>query len=640
VAADFVIPAGTLKGRRQRLSQYEKRSASHREQAERWAALSSRISNFRGLSFGVALIALLVAAFGHGSPVAIALSVLGTIAFGVLVVWHARVFADEDLAWRWWRVNQNAEARCKEAWRELPDDGVEFVRVDHPYAADLDVFGPGSLFQLMSVAHTPQGKRTLAAFLGSATSLEAIAERQAAARALAPELELRQELEALSLGTARAPHEQVAGKKSNVRDLEALLEWAESEPRLSKKPLLVWGARLLPPLLFAGLFASMLFDLSPFLWGVPLLAQMLLTGQAAGEAGRVFNIVSATQGAFTRFKPTFARLESTSFASPLLLALKNTLISGGRPASAQMRRFERALGWFELRHNGMVYPLVTLFTLWDIHSVVALERWQSETGKSLRSWFEALGQWEALSSLAGLAYDNPEFTFPEVVAEPVQFDARGLGHPLISPDVRVSNDVALTGPGQALLVTGSNMSGKSTLLRAMGVGAVMALAGAPVCAEQLRIGLFSVHTSMRISDSLSAGVSHFYAELKKLHSTLVASGAGQPVFFLLDEILHGTNSEERQIGARWILAELIRAGSLGAVSTHDLGLCQLPQPLSTHVQSVHFRESVQDGKMTFDYRLRRGPVTGGNALRLMRSLGLDVPLPDTEAARDIAPSAS
>jgi MutS-like protein len=631
VAAELVIPPGALEGRRQRLAQYQKRSSSYREQAERLGRLSSRISNFRGLSFGVALIALLVAVFGHGSLIAVALTVLGTSAFAVLVVWHARIFAEEDLAWRWWRVNQNAEARCKDAWRELADDGAEFVRVEHAYAGDLDVFGPGSVFQLMSVAHTPHGKRALAGFLGSAAALDVIAERQAAARALAPELELRQELEALSLGTAQAPHEQ-GGKKSNVRDLEALLEWAESEPRLSKRRLLVWSARVLPPILIAGLFGSMLFDLSPIFWGVPLLAQMFLTAQAAGEAARIFNIVSATQGAFTRFKPTFARLENTSFDGPLLLGLKQALASGGRPASEQMRRFERALSWFELRHNGMIYPFVTLLLLWDIHCVVALERWQAETGKSLRSWFEALGQWEALSSLGGLAYDNPEFTFPEVVAEP-QFDARGLGHPLLAPDVRVENDVSLSGPGQALLVTGSNMSGKSTLLRAMGVAAVMALAGAPVCARRMRVGLVSVHTSMRISDSLSAGVSHFYAELKKLHSTLVATAAGLPVFFLLDEILHGTNSEERQIGARWILAELIRSGALGAVSTHDLGLCQLPEPLLSHVQSVHFRETVQEGKMTFDYRLRRGPVTGGNALRLMRSLGLDVPLPETEPAQ-------
>jgi MutS-like protein len=391
----------------------------------------------------------------------------------------------------------------------------------------------------------------------------------------------------------------------------------------------------LPPLFFAALFASMLFDLTPIVWGSLLVLQMLITTQAAGEAARVFNIVSATQGAFTRFKPTFSRLETASFDTPLLAALKQTLNSGGRPASAQMRRFERAVSWFELRHNGMVYPFVTLVTLWDVHCVVALERWQAETGKSLRNWFEALGQFEALSSLAGLAYDNPEFSFPEITAE-AQFDARGLGHPLIAPDARVENDVTLPGPGRALLVTGSNMSGKSTMLRAMGVASVMALAGAPVCARSLRIGLMSVHTSMRISDSLSAGVSHFYAELKKLHSTLVATSSGLPVFFLLDEILHGTNSEERQIGARWILAELIRSGALGAVSTHDLGLCQLPEPLLSHVQSVHFRETVQEGKMTFDYRLRRGPVTGGNALRLMRSLGLDVPLPEAEPAQHSA----
>jgi len=239
-----------------------------------------------------------------------------------------------------------------------------------------------------------------------------------------------------------------------------------------------------------------------------------------------------------------------------------------------------------------------------------------------------LGQFEALSSLAGLVHDEPDSSFPEVVDGESCFEALGLGHILIAPERRIENDVHLSQAGRALLVTGSNMSGKSTFLRAMGLACVMAFAGAPVAARSLRVSPFLVRSSIRISDSLGSGVSHFYAELGKLKAVVQATRAQVPVFFLLDEILHGTNSRERQIGARWVLSELIQRGAVGVVTTHDMALCQLSDELMHHVEQCHFRESVTDDKMTFDYKLRPGPVTAGNALRLMRLMGLEVPLPE------------
>jgi DNA mismatch repair ATPase MutS len=213
-----------------------------------------------------------------------------------------------------------------------------------------------------------------------------------------------------------------------------------------------------------------------------------------------------------------------------------------------------------------------------------------------------------------------------VIAGPARFEAKELGHPLIPFASRVANDVSLPEPGRALLITGSNMSGKSTLMRSMGLAAVMAQAGAPVCAARCELSPLAVRTSIKISDSLASGVSHFYAEVARLKGVLDATRESMPVFFLLDEILHGTNSNERQIGARWLLSQLVEKNAIGAVSTHDVELCRLPTGLMNHVAQCHLRESVQDGKMTFDYRLRPGPVRGGNALRLMQLVGLPVPL--------------
>jgi DNA mismatch repair ATPase MutS len=291
-----------------------------------------------------------------------------------------------------------------------------------------------------------------------------------------------------------------------------------------------------------------------------------------------------------------------------------------------MKEFRNWVGWFDLKHNGLVHPFANALLLWDIHCVLRLERWQRMAGRSARGWFDALGEVEALSSLAGLAHDEPGFAFAEVVEDGACFEVTALGHPLIDAGQRVTNDVALSGPGSVFLVTGSNMSGKSTLLRSMGLAAVMALSGAPVCAQRLRMSRCAVRTSIRVADSLERGISHFYAELRKLKAVLSATDGELPVLFLLDEILHGTNSRERQIGARWLLSELMARGALGAASTHDMGLTRLPEELQDRIQLVHFRENVEAGAMTFDYQLRSGPVMAGNALRLMRAVGLDVPL--------------
>jgi DNA mismatch repair ATPase MutS len=348
--------------------------------------------------------------------------------------------------------------------------------------------------------------------------------------------------------------------------------------------------------------------------------------RSARETGRVFGAVSATEGAFLRYGDLLQLIERHETTDPLLSELKARLRTETGAPSEAMARFRRIVGWFDLRHNALVYPLVNLVLLWDVQCALALERWQRAAGKHIRDWFDVIGWFEALASLAAFAADEPGCVFPELVVAPAGFHAEGLCHPLLPAGKRVENDVVLPGPGNALLVTGSNMSGKSTLLRAMGVSAVLAQSGAPVVARRLSLSPLTVCTSIRVADSLERGVSHFYAEITKLKSVLDTAKQSGPVLFLLDEVLHGTNSRERQIGARWLLGELITHGALGAVSTHDEELCRLPPSLMQGVKLVHLRESVQDGKMTFDYRVYPGPVTSGNALRLMQIVGLDVPL--------------
>jgi DNA mismatch repair ATPase MutS len=270
-------------------------------------------------------------------------------------------------------------------------------------------------------------------------------------------------------------------------------------------------------------------------------------------------------------------------------------------------------------------------SLWDVHVLRSLERWQHAAGTEVRGWLEAVGEFEAIASLATLAHDHPDWTYPQLRADERVYRATALGHPLLRDDVRVCNDVVVGPPGSFLLVTGSNMSGKSTLLRALGVNAVLAQAGAPVCARELSMPPLDVHTSIRVQDSLARGVSYFMAELERLKQIVDAADeaarAGDAMqLFLLDEILHGTNTAERRIAARRVIRHLVDTGGLGAVTTHDLELAEEPL-LAPSAHLVHFRETFreeenEESHLTFDYRLREGLATSTNALILMKLVGL------------------
>lgn len=608
------------------MESYGSRIEKFQRDVDQLSQRSRLVSNFRGLCFGSALLLGVAAAAGAKPAITGAISALLLVAFGALVVFHGKVLEALDLAERWVDVNRDAKNRLEHDWPSVLDQGDGLAPRDHLYAGDLDLFGKGSVFQRISVARTRFGRERLAELLLNAASREEILRRQASVRALAAELELRQRFEAHALGVTGTRRPRDGEKRVRVApNPTPLLAWAESEPALLADAVSVWGARLLPPLTLAVLVGVIYFKLNGLALAVLLVMHVLVIVRSLRDTGRIFTAVSSTEGAFLRYGTLLELIERLDSKDELLRSLRARLETKAGAPSQAMSRFRRLVGWFDLRHNGLVHPVVNLFLLWDLNCALALERWQQQTGKQLRDWFDVIGWFEALSSLASFAADEPGVSYPELGSETC-FEADGLAHPLLRADQRVPNPISLKQAGSALLVTGSNMSGKSTLLRAVGVATVMALAGAPVTARRLKLSRLTVATSIQIADSLEQGVSHFYAEITKLKRVVDAAKTSGPVLFLLDEILHGTNSRERQLGARWVLAEMIRNGALGALSTHDQELCNLPPELMQNVELVHLRESVQDGKMTFDFRVYPGPVTSGNALRLMRIVGLDVPL--------------
>jgi hypothetical protein len=584
----------------------------------RAAELRSRsIGTTRVLVALVALAAVVLRVWGGAGEWAWGLFAACFVGFGALVVIHARVAALADRAAAALRFHERGLARLDDRWSDLPATGARFAREDHPYTDDLDVFGHASLFQRIDATETRFGEERLAAWLTAAcepVDLAVVKRRQEAVKDLAPRVPFRERLSAAGAMLA-----------ADKPDPAPFLAWAEGAMPLSNTALLTAVAWVLPSLLVLGITANLAFHVSAWAWGVPLLAELTLVAAGSPRVSQIAGSVAQREGAFARFGELIAAIEREPFEAPLLREVQATLRASGIEATREMARLERVLSFLEARNNEVWRLLIAPALLWDIHCVVVLERWRLRTGARVRAWLEAIGDVEALASLAGLAFERPDHAFPELVDAP-RFEAEKLGHPLLAPGKRVDNDVHLAGAGATLVVTGSNMSGKSTLLRAIGTNAVLALAGGPVCARRMSLGPVRVAASMRVRDSLSEGVSRFYAEVRKLKAVIERARAGRvpATLFLLDEVLHGTNSRERLIGARAIVRELVARGALGAVSTHDLALGDLEQELAGSAVNVHFEEQVHGEEMTFDYVLRPGVVKSSNALRIMRMVGIDV----------------
>lgn len=573
--------------------------------------------------FGLAA-ACLVWALVAGVPAGVAVAALLLAGFVALVILHERVARERRRYALLWQLNREAGWRLDRDWTALPLEQGGAPAPDHPYALDLDIFGAASLQQLLGTVSTEQGQATLRAWLLAPAPPATVRERQAAVRELAPHLDLRDELTLRGRLLQRRRH-----------DLEPFLEWAESAPLLPGRTGLVWASRLLP-LGACGLLLAQVVGLVGAPWWLLFVAANLALDQWQGkDIDAVLARVTEQAGALEHYAALFGLLAGERWQAPALQRLHATLADDAQRETAALGSAVR-LSYLRLN---MFYFFVEMLTLSNWHFLWRLERWQVRAGGRVRGWLAALGEAEALAALAALAHDNPSWAFPELVEDAAPLlVGEALGHPLLPPARCVTNDVTIGPPGSVLLITGSNMSGKSTLLRAVGVNAVLAQAGGPVCAAGLRLPPLTLHTSMRVQDSLAHGVSYFMAELRDLKrvvdDAVAARAHGGTLLYLLDEILQGTNTAERQIAARQIIAHLVAQGAIGAVSTHDLALAESAE-LAAVCQPVHFTEDFRRGpagpEMSFDYHLRPGLATSTNALKLMELIGLQVDAEPTSA---------
>jgi hypothetical protein len=538
------------------------------------------------------------------------LPALMVLVFVVLVAWQARVGRRRERARRAIAFYERGLARLEERWAGTGESGARFSDPHHPYATDLDLFGAGSLFELLSTARTRAGEARLASWLLGPAGAPEIAARQAAVEDLRTRLDLREEIALLGPDVRSAV------------DGEALAAWGAVPPVAVPRPA-AWIAAVLAFFATAAVTYWLAFEQGK----LAMLAALALEGLLALWLRRpVLHILGGVERPGRDLKllsELLERLSSESFGAQRLRELQAALHSAGLSPGKQIARLGRLVELVDSRRNQIFAPISGLL-LAGTQLALAIERWRARFGATLTRSLAVVGEFEALAALAAYAYEHPADPFPVLEPEGACFEAEDLGHPLI-PDARsVRNDIRLGGEMRLLVVSGSNMSGKSTLLRSVGTNAVLALAGAPVRARRLRLSILAVGASIRVVDSLQEGSSRFYAEITRLRQVLDLARGERPLLFLLDELLHGTNSHDRRIGAEGVVRSLVALGAVGLVTTHDLALAALADSLAPRAANVHFQDHIENGRIAFDYRMRPGVVEKSNALELMRSVGLDV----------------
>ena len=534
---------------------------------------------------------------------------LPVIAFISLMPYHSRILRLRDLAQRAVAFYQSGLARIEDRWKGTGQTGERFSDPHHVYASDLDLFGPGSLFELLSIARTRMGEETLAKWLLASSTPDEIAERHASVRELREQLDLREDLAVLGADASVGVHP------------ELLLRWAEA-PRQMKPEWIRYLGLVLSICAIAGVvawgYAGMLAPITLILAAESILRYRLRHSieEVLLSSGHAFRDLGLLSG-------VLARVKRHDFSSPQLKQLQGELSSKGVSSSRAIARLKTIIDFSDSRKN-IIVGVLDVPLMYSVQVAFAAERWRRAHGHAVSSWLRAIGEIEALISLGTYSYEHPSDPFPEFVQGAACFDAAELGHPLIPAAKCIRNNVRLLDDIRVLLVSGSNMSGKSTLLRTVGINAVLAMAGAPVRAQALRLTPLRVGASIRINDSLQEGSSRFYAEITRLRELFDLAGGDPPLLFLLDELLQGTNSNDRRIGAEGVLCAFLNRGAIGLVSTHDLALARIGGSLNGQLHNVHFQEEFENGRMSFDYKLRDGVVTKSNGLALMRSIGLDV----------------
>lgn len=588
--------------------EYLRRLGERREAAARLARRDEAVANLRLATFLAIPLVLGMAGLGW---IGIPWATIPTVLFAGLVLISARLSDVSRRAARAVGFYERGLARLDGTWMGHGQDGARFLAEEHPYAADLDVFGRGSLYERLCTARTSPGEETIAAWLKAPAGPAEIRERQEAVRELSGRLDLLEELALIG---------------EDVRagiDPAALIAWGEqvepADPYLARRVAAGFATLAAIGLVGWGVLGT---GPTPFL--IVALIEAAIAWRLRHRVRRALSAVDRREHDLELLAELLARVEQVEFRSTWLRRLQEGLTVDAVPASARIGRLRSLVRLLDWRRNQLFIPLALALN-WTTQIALAIEAWRRRHGRSIGPWLETVGRLEAIGALSLYAFENPADLFPEIVEAGPCLRADALGHPLLPLDRVVRNDVALGDGLSVIAISGSNMSGKSTFLRTIGANVVLAQAGAPVRAARMTLSPLMPGGTLRVQDSLQSGKSRFYAEITRLRQLFDLSRGSPPLLFLLDEVLHGTNSHERLQGAEAIVRKLIDLGAIGLFTTHDLALAEAAERLAPRARNAHFEDQVSPhGELIFDYQLRPGVVPRSNAIALMRAVGLDV----------------
>ncbi len=606
---------------------FEENVQKYRAASLHWSKVLKKLSLLRIIFFVVslALIIYLVQAELFVASVSVGLLSLGAFLF--LVKRYNQTAYKQQHSDILQKINEN-ELSLLRLQLSGSANGQSYTSSSHPYAADLDLFGQHSLFQLMNRTTTAAGAKTLAKWLLEPVSKNIIRERQSAIAALNPQLAWRQELHALGL--------HAVNPKS---DPQKLLDWIDKPVQLGNRHTVYFWLSVclatsstLAAIWYTLHLTSLPNGMQLLPFAVIVLFNVGLLYKMKSIAGALVDDLHENSKILGGYFAMIKHIDAETFQSDKLKILQAAFTKDKYNAAAEIERLKQILDVFQLRgeKNGAMgnqfYPIFNSIWLIDVFCIVQAERWKLKNKQYFKKWVQVLSEFEVLSSLAGFAYANPSFAFPEIVDEPYVIDFDRLGHPLITAESRVCNDFKLEGAGKMAIITGSNMAGKSTFLRAVGMNLVLALMGAPCCAKAAKVSQMVIFSSMRTQDNLENGVSSFYAELKRIEELLALLSGGATVFFLLDEVFKGTNSEDKHRGEISLITQLKALNTFGVIATHDLHTAALAEKQNL-VQNYSFNSEITDDDIVFNYQLTPSICKDFNASELMKRSGIKI-LPD------------
>ncbi|OPF52784.1 DNA mismatch repair protein MutS [Clostridium baratii] len=582
--------------------------------------ISNMESNITKVGWSRLVIVIIMIALGYflyskNSLIPLILSeVLLIAAFIVVATYHNKLINKKEKVERFLEINEKGVKRINGEFKSIEDDGSEYINDSHPFSSDIDIFGKSSLFQLINDTLTKGGREKLVKSLSleKLPSKEEIHNKQKGIEELGKKIEWRQEL--LVRGKSK-----LKSKKREVNELEALLKWSNSSSKKRGSKKLI--AYIFIALTFASIVSAILRFITPSYVLLFLMVNFVVIKLLTKDYKEDILLINDIKGTVKSYSEILKMIENEEFDSEYLKAIKKKLNnSEGISCSEEMKKLSNLLDWVGDSSSNAYYLILNILIFSDVFIMENLEDWKKKNSKELENWLDVMSEIDSLVSISNLYFDFEDWNFPSI-SDKKEIRGKKIGHPLIG-ERAVRNDYSLSDGKRVTLITGSNMSGKSTFLRTIGLNLLLAYIGAPVYSEEFTCGIFNIYTCMRTKDNLEESISSFYAEILRIKILIEATKRGEDVFFLLDEIFKGTNSVDRHTGATELINQLIDGGAMGLVSTHDLELCDLEEH-DSRIENYNFREYYENNKIKFDYKLRKGKSETQNAIHLMKLAGIE-----------------